>query len=67
MRARADQLVPDPSGVLKDRSTFFRQGVFGSGRALLTAAEVDHYRARTAQLAPSDLLTWLHRGQNGKP
>ncbi len=67
MRARADQLVPDPSGVLKDRSTFFRLGTSGSGRALLTDAELEHYRSRTTELAPSDLLTWLHRGQNGNP
>ncbi len=61
MRTRADQLVPDPSGVLKKPSAFFRQGTSGSGRELLADAEMDHYRARTAQLAAPDLLEWLHR------
>jgi aryl sulfotransferase len=65
MRARADGLAPDPSGVLKDRTAFFRQGTSGSGRELLTDDELDHYRARTAQLAPPDLLVWLHRESRG--
>jgi hypothetical protein len=61
MRARADRLVPDPSGVIKDRNAFFRQGKSGSGRALLTGDEFAHYLARTAELAPPDMLAWLHR------
>lgn len=61
MRARAGELVPDPSRVLKNRSAFFRQGTSGSGRVLLTDAQLEHYRARTTELAPSDLLVWLHR------
>jgi aryl sulfotransferase len=65
MRAHADRLAPDPSGVLKDRTAFFRQGTSGSGGELLTDDELDHYRARTAQLAPPDLLVWLHRESRG--
>jgi hypothetical protein len=61
MKTRADTLVPDPSGVLKSRQAFFRSGVSGTGRALLTPAQVARYEARTAQLAPTDLLPWLHR------
>lgn len=61
MKARADQLVPDPSGVLKSRRAFFRRGSSGSGRDLLTGDELGHYRARTEQMAPPDLLAWLHR------
>jgi aryl sulfotransferase len=61
MRRRADHLAPDPSGVLKDVSAFFRRGTSGSGRALLTADELARYRRRTAALAPADLLAWLHR------
>lgn len=60
MRSRADQLVPDPSGVLRDRRAFFRQGVSGAGRDLLTPAELARYRARTRLLGPPDLLDWLH-------
>lgn len=64
MSARADRLAPDPSGVLRDRAAFFRRGTSGSGRAELTADELAHYRARTAQLAPAALLTWLHRDES---
>ncbi len=61
MRIRADQLAPDPVGVLKDRSLFFRQGKTGTGGQLLSTNEYAHYRYRTAQMAPPDLLGWLHR------
>ena len=60
MRRRAAVLVPDPSGVLKDHRAFFRQGRSGSGRDLLSAEEIDRYHQRTADLAPTDLLAWLH-------
>ncbi len=63
MRARADRLVPDRSGVLKDSSAFFRRGVSGSGRDLLTDEELARYQARTAELAAPDLLAWLHRAE----
>jgi hypothetical protein len=65
MRARAHRLVPDPSGVLKDSGAFFRRGRSGSGRELLTAEELAGYQARTAQLAPPELLAWLHREDPG--
>jgi hypothetical protein len=61
MRATADKVAPDPSGVLKDRSAFFRRGTSGAGRELLGAAELGVYTARTSALAPADLLAWLHR------
>ncbi|MEE6259741.1 sulfotransferase domain-containing protein [Plantactinospora sonchi] len=61
MRARADRLAPDPSGILKDRAAFFRRGGSGSGRELLSADELAHYRARAARLGPPGLIAWLHR------
>ena len=61
MRARADRLVPAPPGLLVDNAAFFRRGASGSGRELLTGAERARYHAYTAQMAPSDLLRWLHR------
>jgi aryl sulfotransferase len=61
MRARADEVAPDPSGILKDRAAFFRGGVSGSGEALLSARQLDRYLARVAELAPPDLVAWLHR------
>jgi aryl sulfotransferase len=61
MRARAEDLAPDPSGVFRDRKAFFRRGGSGQGRELLDEAELARYQARTAALAPPDLLAWLHR------
>jgi len=61
MRARADEVAPDPSGILKDRAAFFRGGVSGSGEALLSPEQLARYRARVAELAPPDLVGWLHR------
>nr|WP_273377783.1 sulfotransferase domain-containing protein [Actinopolymorpha pittospori] len=65
MRANADQLAPDPAGIMKDRSAFFRHGTSGSARELLRPEEVARYHARVARLAPSDLLSWLHRERTG--
>ena len=62
MRERSDLTAPDPAGVLKDRDAFFRRGTSGSGRELLDDEELSGYAARAAQLAPADLLDWLHRG-----
>ena len=61
MRAQAGRLAPDPLGIFRNRTAFFRRGGSGSGRALLTSGEFAHYLERTAELAPSALLTWLHR------
>ncbi|MEV6487859.1 sulfotransferase domain-containing protein [Actinoplanes sp. NPDC051633] len=61
MRDRAADLAPDPAGVLKDPNAFFRRGASGSGRELLTDEEFAHYLDRTSELAPPDLLAWLHR------
>jgi hypothetical protein len=61
MRARADLLTPNPSGILKSNTAFFRRGTSGAGRELLSDAELAHYDARVAELAPPDLLSWLHR------
>jgi hypothetical protein len=61
MRERAPQLLQDPFGVLKDCRAFFRHGRSGAARDLLTDEQLSRYHARAAQLAPDDLLTWLHR------
>jgi aryl sulfotransferase len=62
MRAGAGQ-IPGPPGVLKSSAAFFRRGTSGAGREQLTGAELAHYDARAATMAPRDLLTWLHREQ----
>ncbi len=61
MRARAAAQAPDPAGILKDPTAFFRRGYSGAGRETLSLAELERYQARAAQLAPPDLLGWLHR------
>jgi hypothetical protein len=61
MRRGADG--PGDLGVLKDPAAFFRRGTSGDGRAVLSASELSHYRARVATMAPPDLLAWLHRDQ----
>jgi hypothetical protein len=63
MRRQAQALVPDPSGVLNDHRVFFRQGRSGAGRDLLSTEEINRYHQRAAELAPPDLLTWLHRAR----
>jgi aryl sulfotransferase len=60
MRANADALVPT-TGLFKSNAAFFRRGTSGAAREILSDAEIATYHARAAQLAPPDLLTWLHR------
>jgi aryl sulfotransferase len=45
----------------KEVAAFFNKGTSGQGRRLLTSEELARYHARAAQLAPADLLAWLHR------
>jgi aryl sulfotransferase len=65
MQAAANQLQPMQNvparNVSKEHTAFFRRGSSGEGRALLTGAEAGRYYARAAQVAPQDLLGWLHR------
>lgn len=61
MQTRAETLAPDPADILVDHAEFFRRGESGSGRALLTDAELAQYEDRVARLMPADLVEWLHR------
>ena len=61
MRRGSATFPPESQGLLKDPDAFFRHGVSGDGRALLTAEELARYQARAAAMAPGDLLVWLHR------
>jgi hypothetical protein len=65
MRDRADLLVPVPPGISADAVSFFRRGTPGAGREILSDGELAGYYARTAQLAPPDLLDWLHSPSSG--
>lgn len=64
MRERADRIVPGPGG---DTAAFFRRGTSGAGRELLSEAELAGYHARVAQLAPPELLEWLHSTAGRSP
>jgi hypothetical protein len=61
MRARADSIAPDPSGILKDQQAFFRRGSLGAGAETLSKVELGRYYRRISRMAPADLLEWLHR------
>jgi aryl sulfotransferase len=63
MRSSADRLVPT-AGIFKSNAAFFRRGTSGAGREVLSAEEIAAYHARAAQLAPSDMLAWLHGPRN---
>jgi aryl sulfotransferase len=60
MRAAAERITGSGQ-ILKSASAFFRRGTSGAGRELLTEDELAHYEARAAELAPPDMLRWLHR------
>lgn len=61
MRLRADTLVPDPGGVLRERSAFFRRGRSGAAREVLGAGAMAAYARRVSALLPPDLRGYLHR------
>jgi len=66
MRSNADRLVPT-AGILKSNAAFFRRGTSGAGRELLSDEELASYHARAAQLAPPDMLAWLHSPAQHSP
>jgi hypothetical protein len=65
MRSRTDMHPPPPSEVAPDPALFFRRGTSGAGREILSDEELASYDARAAQLAPPDLIEWLHRRVTG--
>ncbi len=60
MKARADATAPS-GGVLKDAGAFFRRGRSGGWREVMSAADVRRYEERVADLAPPEVVEWLHR------
>lgn len=59
---RASPARHTPAGLdEKATAAFFNKGISGAGRGLLTSEELARYHARAAELAPADLLAWLHR------
>jgi hypothetical protein len=60
MRDRAESLIPIPPGAVEAAASFFHRGTSGAGREILSDEEMAGYYARAAQLAPPDMLEWLH-------
>ncbi|MEO6081819.1 MAG: sulfotransferase domain-containing protein [Umezawaea sp.] len=62
MRGHADELAPGVDAKLwRSNEDFFRSGTSGQWRNLLDPAALDRYHRRVAELAPPDLVEWLHR------
>jgi aryl sulfotransferase len=66
MRSVPEDTVPDPSGIMKDKQAFFRRGISGTGRDLLSDEQYAAYLERAGRLSPPDLVSWLHR-DNASP
>jgi aryl sulfotransferase len=64
MRANSDVIAPNSGGILKDPAAFFKRGRSGSGVEALSSDEVNTYLDRATQLAPADMLAWLHRSHD---
>jgi|SRR5581483_8025765 len=63
MRRRADDVAPDTGNrIWKSNREFFHRGTSGQWRDLYDAEVEARYRARVHELAPDDLVGWLHRG-----
>ncbi len=60
MRSRADDAVPDRSGVIRDPRRFFRRGSSGGRFDELSADEIARFEERIARLTPPDLCRWLN-------
>ena len=61
MKSRSHELIPDRRGVIKGSDRFFRQGRSGAGVTAPPGTLANEYRERTSELAPTELLEWLHR------
>jgi hypothetical protein len=67
MRAQAALQAPDPAGVLKDPAAFFRRGRSGEASEILSDDEMSRYYKRAAELAPREVLDWLHQIESYGP
>lgn len=69
MRSRATERAPDTEKRLwKNPADFFHRGTSGQWEAIFDAELAAHYEAKVRELAPPDLVAWLHpRGLGGVP
>ena len=63
MRGRARDVAPNATETIwRDTAKFFHSGTSGQWRNVLTDEDLRRYAARVAELAPADLVEWIHRG-----
>ena len=60
MKNHSDRLIPATQGIFRDTASFFSRGTSGAASEILSDEEMARYHARAAELAPPDMLTWLH-------
>ncbi len=60
MKDHSDRLIPTTQGIFRDTASFFSRGTSGAASEILNDEEMARYYARAAQLAPPDMLAWLH-------
>ncbi len=62
MRSRATERAPDTEKRLwKNTTDFFHRGTSGQWEEIFDAELAAHYEAKVRELAPPDLVSWLHR------
>ena len=62
MRGQSDTLTPNTDHPFwKDTAAFFHRGTSGQWRELLSDADVAKYDALVTELAPADLVEWVHQ------
>ena len=63
MKGRADRVAPNADiGLWHSNAEFFHRGSSGQWREVFGDEELRRYEERIAELAPSDLATWMHSG-----
>jgi hypothetical protein len=63
MRSRATDHAPDTENrIWKSTTEFFHKGISGQWEDVFDAELAAHYEDRVRELAPPDLVEWLHRG-----
>ncbi|KAA1250777.1 sulfotransferase domain-containing protein [Mycobacterium simiae] len=66
MRSRAAAVAPNSTdGIFHSAERFFRRGGSGDWQQYFGPAECRRYHDRINQLAPPELLAWVHQGRRG--
>ena len=69
MRGRAERVAPDTANrIWKSTEDFFKRGTSGQWSEVFDTELLARYEAKLRELAPADLVEWLHpRGLGGVP